>query len=98
MNLLDLPNEIFSLFPLYINNIETFTSAASSCWRLRENFARTHPKTGLLLADASAPTFFSPHPYYLITGMAQQTSSWALENKENALYLRKVFQGGIYSL
>ena len=56
MNLLDLPNEILPLFPLYIDNIETFTSAASSCWRPRENFVRTHPKTGLLLAEASAPT------------------------------------------
>ena len=98
MNLLDLPNEILSSLPLYIDDIETFTSVASSCRRLRENFARTHPKTILLLADASTPTFFSPHPYFLITGMARQVSSWALENKENAAHLRKVFQKGIYGL
>ena len=63
MHLLDLPNEILSSLPIYIDNIETFTNAASSCRRLRERFvafAETHPKTILLLADASAPTFF-PH-------------------------------------
>jgi hypothetical protein len=98
MNLLDLPNEILSSLPLYINNIETFTSAASSCWRLRENFAKAHPKTVLLLADASAPTFFSPHPHYLITATARQVSGWALGNKENTDRLRKAFQGGIDGL
>ncbi|KAN0069584.1 hypothetical protein V8E54_012599 [Elaphomyces granulatus] len=98
MNLLSLPNEILSSLPLYIDNIETFTSAASSCRRLRENFAKAHPKTILLLADASAPTFFSPHPHYLIAATARQVSRWALGNKENTARLRKVFQGGIGSL
>ena len=97
MHLLDLPNEILSSLPLYIDNIETFTNAASSCRRLRENFAQTHPKTILLLANASAPTFFSPHPHYLITATARQASDWAIGNKENTRRLRKAFQGGIDS-
>jgi hypothetical protein len=95
MNLLDLPNEILSSLPVYINNIETFTNAASSCRRLRENFAKAHPKTVLLLADASAPTFFSPHPHYLLTAITRQASDWALGNKGNTDRLRKAFQGGI---
>ncbi|KAN0071454.1 hypothetical protein V8E54_010050 [Elaphomyces granulatus] len=98
MNLLNLPNEILSSLPLYIDNIETFTSAASSCRRLREVFAKAHPKNILLLADASAPTFFSPHPHYLIVATARQVSRWALGNKENTDRLRKVFQGGVDSV
>ena len=95
MNLLDLPNEILSSLPLYIDNIETFTNRASSCRRLRQNFARAHPKTILLLADASAPMFFSPHPH---TATARQVSGWAIGNEENTRRLQKAFQGGIDSL
>src|SRR5467141_3635931 len=101
MNLLSLANEILSLLPLYIDDIKTFTNAASSCRRLRENFesfAETHPKTILLLADTSARTFFSPHPLYLIAATARQVSRWALGNEENTDQLRKVFQKGINSL
>jgi len=97
MNLLDLPNEILFSLPLYIDNIETFANAASSCWQLRESFAQAHPKTILLLADASAPTFFSLHPHYLITATARQASGWAIGNEENTCRLRKAFQGGIDS-
>ena len=86
----------YSLF--YIDDIKTFINAASSCRRLRENFdsfARTYPKAILLLADASASTFFSPHPLYLIAATARQVSRWALEHTDQ---LRKVFREGINSL
>jgi hypothetical protein len=101
MSLLSLPNEVLSSLPLYIDDIKTFINVASSCRRLRENFesfAEAYPKAILLLADASASTFFSPHPLYLIAATARQVSRWALGNKENTDQLRKVFREGIDSL
>jgi hypothetical protein len=101
MSLLSLPDEILRSLPFYIDNIETFTNAASSCRRLHdsfESFAKVHPKAILHLADASAPTFFSPHPLYLIAATARQVSRWALGNRENTDQLRRIFREGINSL
>ena len=98
MNLLSLPNEVLSSLPLYLDDIKTFINVASSCRQLRENFenfAEAYPKVILLLADASASTFFSPHPLYLIAATARQVSRWALGNKEHTDQLRKVFREGI---
>ncbi|KAN0071295.1 hypothetical protein V8E54_010726 [Elaphomyces granulatus] len=97
MNLLSLPNEILSSLPFYIDNIETFTNAASSCRRLRENFAtcaKTYPKTILLLASASKR--LSQH--FLVAATARQISRLALRNNEDTVQLQKVFRGGINSL
>ena len=93
-----LPNEIVCSLPLYINNIETFINARATCRRLRDAFDRTHPNTILRLADASAPTFFSPHPHFLITATARQVSDWALGDEERTKELREAFRGGIDSL
>lgn len=98
MNLLDLPNEILSSLPCYIDNIESFTNMASSCRRLRENFAKASPRTILQLAAASAPTFFSPHPHFLVMATARQVSDWAIKSKENTQVFRKALQGGIEGL
>lgn len=98
MSLYDLPNEILSLLPLHINNIETFTNAASSCRHLRHNFAQTRPETVLRLAASSAPTFFSPHPHFLVAATARQVSDWALGNEHRTSLLQKAFQGGIDGL
>ncbi|KAE8377594.1 hypothetical protein BDV26DRAFT_263320 [Aspergillus bertholletiae] len=93
-----LPNEILCLLPLYLDNIETFTNAAASCRRLRDCLYTAHPDTILRLAAASAPTFFSPHPHFLVAATARQASDWALGNESRTLSLRRAFQGGIDSL
>ncbi|KAB8070029.1 hypothetical protein BDV29DRAFT_181711 [Aspergillus leporis] len=98
MSLYTLPNEILCLLPLYLDNIETFTNAAASCRRLRDALYRAHPNTILCLAAASAPTFFSPHPHFLITATVRQASNWALGNRSRTAELRKALHGGIDSL
>ncbi|PGH13480.1 hypothetical protein AJ79_03610 [Helicocarpus griseus UAMH5409] len=96
--LLDLPTEILALLPRHFNNIETFVNASSTCRRLRSVFANALPSTILSLAAASAPIFFSPHPYFLVTAIASQLRDWALGNEENTRRLREAFQGGIEGL
>lgn len=98
MNLLDLPNEILGLLPLYLGDIEAFTNAASSCRQLRDVFSHTRPKTILHLAAGSAPTFFSPHPRFLIAITARRAGDWALGNAERTQLLREAFRGGIHAL
>lgn len=93
-----LPNEILGLLPLFIDNIETFINAAATCRRLRDAFLRTHPNTILRLADASAPTFFSPHPHFLVAATARQASDWALGHDERTQQLREALRGGIEGL
>lgn len=95
MHLLDLPNEILSSLPLYFNNIETFTNAAATCRRLRDNLNVASPRTILHLAAASAPTFFSPHPHFLVAATARQASDWALGDKTRTSCLREALQDGI---
>ncbi|GAD96281.1 conserved hypothetical protein [Paecilomyces variotii No. 5] len=95
MSLLDLPNELLASLPCYLDNIESFMNMASSCRRLRENFAKTSPRTILQLAAASAPTFFSPHPHFLVMAVARQVSDWAIKGKENTRKFREALQGGI---
>ncbi|KAI9371220.1 hypothetical protein BJX61DRAFT_512210 [Aspergillus egyptiacus] len=98
MSLLTLPTELLCLLPNYLDNIETFTNAASTCRTLREAFLAAHPSTILRLAAASAPTFFSPHPYFLVAATAKSVSDWALGDPERTALLRKAFHGGIYAL
>ncbi|KAF5860053.1 hypothetical protein ETB97_002079 [Aspergillus alliaceus] len=98
MSLDVLPNEVLCLLPLYIDNIETFTNAAASCRRLRDCLYTAHPNTILRLAAASAPTFFSPHPHFLIALTARQASDWALGNETRTHELGRALQGGIDTL
>ncbi|KAL4795158.1 hypothetical protein BDV19DRAFT_363725 [Aspergillus venezuelensis] len=98
MSLLSLPTELLCSLPEYIDNIESFTSLASTCRTLRAILNTTHPRTILRLADSSAPTFFSPHPHFLVTATAQTISDWALGDEERTATLRKAFRGGIYAL
>ncbi|KAF2448464.1 hypothetical protein P171DRAFT_428532 [Karstenula rhodostoma CBS 690.94] len=76
--LLDLPDELLLQLPLYIQNIEDFKNASSACRHLRNVFADTLPKTILRLASRSAPTFFSPHPHFLVLAVARQIATWAV--------------------
>ena len=98
MHLLELPVEIISSIPPFIRNIEDFTNFSSTCRALHNIFSSTHPKTILRLADASAPTFFSPHPHFLVASTARELSSWAIQSDENTDELRKAFQSGIDGL
>ncbi|BCS21756.1 uncharacterized protein APUU_22188A [Aspergillus puulaauensis] len=93
--LLSLPNEILCLLPDFIDNIETFTSAAATCRRLRDALNAAPPQTILRLAAASAPTFFSPHPHFLVLATARAASNWALGDAERVRELRSALQGGI---
>ncbi|KAI1247589.1 hypothetical protein MGN70_011479 [Eutypa lata] len=96
--LLDLPPELICSLPRYIRNLEDFTNAASSCRALRAAFATTPPRHILHLAAASAPTFFSPHPWFLVMATARQVGDWAIGNEERTAALVEAFRGGIYGL
>ncbi|KAL4865563.1 hypothetical protein BDV12DRAFT_147297 [Aspergillus spectabilis] len=100
MSLLTLPTELLCLLPLYLDNIESFTSASSTCRTLRAAFLTTHPSTILRLAASSSPTFFSPHPYFLIAATARSVSNWATSpgHPDRITALRRAFHGGIYAL
>ncbi|KAL0572419.1 hypothetical protein V5O48_009537 [Marasmius crinis-equi] len=82
MQLIDLPAELLSSLPLYIRNIEDFTEFSSTCRAIYNAFSITHPNTILRLAAASAPTFFHPHPYFLVMATARQVSDWARGNPD----------------
>ncbi|KAL3475712.1 hypothetical protein BJX99DRAFT_155029 [Aspergillus californicus] len=98
MPLLDLPPELLALLPHYIDNIESFTSASSTCRTLHNIFSSTNASTILRLAASSSPTFFSPHPYFLIAATASSLRAWATQNETNKSLLRTAFHGGIYAL
>lgn len=98
MSLLDLPTEVLSTIPLYIRNIEDHMNFGSSCRTLHAVTRDTNPKTILRLAAASAPTFFKPHPYFLVMSTARQLSDWAIGNQDRTTKLRQAFQGGIEAL
>lgn len=96
--LLDLPDELLLQLPMYMYNIEDFKNASSACRRLRAVFADTLPKTILRLASSSAPTFFSPHPDFLVLAVARQIATWALasdaEREARAERLVEAFREG----
>ena len=98
MLLTDLPTEILHCLTLHIDNIETFINAASTCRRLHDVLHTTSSNTILRLAAASAPTFFSPHPHYLVAMAASQAGRWALGDEHRTALLRKALQGGIDGL
>lgn len=93
--LLRLPTEILCLLADFIDNIETFTNAAATCRRLRDALYAAPPQTILRLAAASAPTFFSPHPHFLVLATARTASNWALGDAGRVDELRSALQSGI---
>lgn len=95
MPLTALPTEILILLPLFIDNIETFINAAATCHKLRNALYTATPNTILRLAAASAPTFFSPHPHYLVAMTASQAGKWALGDEARTAQLQLVLEGGI---
>ncbi|KAL1593712.1 hypothetical protein SLS60_010444 [Paraconiothyrium brasiliense] len=97
--LLNLPDELLLQLPLYMHNIEDFKNTSSTCKRLRNVFADTLPKTILHLASRSAPTFFSPHPHFLVLAVARQIAAWAVvvaaEREARVARLVEAFHGGM---
>jgi hypothetical protein len=98
--LTNLPTELILIVVRQLRNIEDFLALRSTCRRtyhiLSEN---TAPHTILDLLAASAPTFCSPHPYFLVAALARQTSEWALADPAARIPpLRKAFRGGIDAL
>ncbi|KAJ8095030.1 hypothetical protein PM082_010248 [Marasmius tenuissimus] len=98
MQIIDLPVELLSSLPLYIRNIEDFVEFSSTCRTIYNAFSLTHPNTILQLAAASAPTFFHPHPHFLIMATARQVSDWARGNPERTEQLQAAFRGGVDGL
>ncbi|KAL0059045.1 hypothetical protein AAF712_014222 [Marasmius tenuissimus] len=98
MQIIDLPVELLSSLPLYIRNIEDFVEFSSTCRTIYNAFSLTHPNTILRLAAASAPTFFHPHPHFLIMATARQVSDWARGNPERTEQLQAAFRGGVDGL
>lgn len=99
MLLADLSYTILTELPHFIDDIETFTNAASSCQIMRAAFTHTPPRVILQLAAASGPKLFQPHPHFLTLATARQTSDWVLESPQRRLpSLRKAFRGGVDSL
>ncbi|RDW71654.1 hypothetical protein BP5796_07688 [Coleophoma crateriformis] len=98
MHLTELPVELLAALPSFIRNLEDYTNAASTCRTLRIAFALAAPHTILRLAASSAPTFFSPHPWFLVMATARQVSDWAVGSESRTQELRRAFQGGISSL
>lgn len=96
--LIQLPRELLLQLPFHIRNIEDFNAAASSCRTLRYVFAETSPNAILRLAAASSPTFFSPHPEFLVMASARRVRDWAIGNPERVQKLEKSFQGGMEGL
>ncbi|KAF9737465.1 hypothetical protein PMIN01_05244 [Paraphaeosphaeria minitans] len=101
-SLLDLPDELLLQLPVYMHNFEDFKNASSTCRHLHNVFADTLPKTILRLASGSAPTFFSPHPYFLVLAVARQIATWAVANDAEREFrverLVEAFRGGIKGL
>lgn len=98
MQLLDLPTELLCLLLEHLYNIEDYTNASSTCRRLRSAFATASPNTILRLAAASAPTFFAPHPHFLVLATARQVADWAVGNEERTRRLMTAFQWGVEGL
>ncbi|OAG04655.1 uncharacterized protein CC84DRAFT_1055564, partial [Paraphaeosphaeria sporulosa] len=100
--LVDFPDELLLQLPVHMHNIEDFKNASSTCRRLHNVFADTLPKTILRLASGSAPTFFSPHPYFLVLAVARQIATWAVANdserQTRVERLMEAFRGGMKGL
>ncbi|KAH8807207.1 hypothetical protein F5884DRAFT_788767 [Xylogone sp. PMI_703] len=98
MQLCDLPVEVLCLLPNFVSNIEDYMNAASACRTLREAFGTVKPNTILRLAANSSPTFFSPHPYFLVMATARQVAEWAIGDETRILRLHQALQGGFEGL
>ncbi|KAG9234410.1 hypothetical protein BJ875DRAFT_504717 [Amylocarpus encephaloides] len=98
MGLIDLPRDVLVSLPDYLDNIEDFTNASSSCRTLRHSFAGTHPNRIIRLAAASSRVFFRPDPWFLVAATARQVGQWGLKSQENTEALRDAFRGGIENL
>lgn len=96
--LLDLPYEILICFADHLRNIEDFLSFSSTCRTLHATLSKTNPHTILQLASRSAPTFFSPHPYFLTAATARGAARAALGNEDLTKDLHEAFQAGINGL
>jgi hypothetical protein len=99
--LLSLPDELLLEIPLHMHNLEDFNNASSTCMRLNVLYD-TSPKTILHLASRSAPTFFSPHPHFLVLAIARQIAGWAVaidaERETRVKRLVEAFRGGMEGL
>jgi hypothetical protein len=98
MLLIDLSNELLFMLPQYLNNIEDFMNASSSCRTLRTVFADTKPNTILGLAAAQSRIFFRPDPYFLVAATAKQVGQWGLQSAENTEVVRAAFRNGVEGL
>ena len=98
IGLLDLPDELLLLLVQHMRDIEDFTNAACTCRRLRRVLNDTTPNVILRLAARSAPTFFHPHPWFLVLATARQVADWVIGNAERTRELMVAFRDGVEGL
>ncbi|OKL58429.1 hypothetical protein UA08_06166 [Talaromyces atroroseus] len=95
-----LPAELVLTIVSQLRNIEDFLALRSTCRFIYDVLSQTTtPRTILALLSASAPTFCSPHPHFLVAALARQVSAWTLAQPSARIpLLRDSFRGGIDSL
>ncbi|KAF7585408.1 hypothetical protein BBP40_010979 [Aspergillus hancockii] len=98
--LVTLPTELVLAIASQLRNIEDLLSVISTCRQLYSVLSQgTPPRIILRLLAASAPTFASPHPHFLIAALARQISTWTLSQPSSRVpLLRDACRGGIDSL
>lgn len=98
MLLTDLSLEVLLVLTIHCHNIEDFSSLISTCQTLRRVGQTVSPNQILRLCSYSAPTFFSPHPHFLIAATARRLSQTCLGNSALTAQLVTAFQSGIDGL
>lgn len=98
MLLLDLPIEILGALAEHLHNIEDFNNLISTCRSLRTTLSQTRPQVILQLASRSAPTFFSPHPYFLTATTARGAARAVIGNHNLTNDLHQALLSGIDGL
>ncbi|KIK68103.1 hypothetical protein GYMLUDRAFT_128152, partial [Collybiopsis luxurians FD-317 M1] len=99
MLLTDLPHDVLAVIVTHLRNIEDFTNFTSTCRKLHAVLTETTTSNTILnLCDRSAPTFFSPHPHFLVAASSRRLSNVVLGNLALTSQLVVAFQGGIEGL
>ncbi|KAF1969803.1 hypothetical protein BU23DRAFT_557415 [Bimuria novae-zelandiae CBS 107.79] len=83
--LLDFPNELLLHLTTHLHTIEDFANLSSTCTLLHKTLQETLPETLLRLAAKTGPTFFSPHPHFLVLAIARRLALWTTSPSTSVL-------------
>lgn len=98
-SILDLPNELVFLIHNHLQDIEDLLNLASTCRHFRNSPAKTPPQIVFRLLVGSARLgCWSPHPDYLVSGVASQIGRWAMQSDGNARIFEKYCRRGMWGL